>query len=251
MPRCRRRLRKPAWSLFEPPAPLAAELPESAVGRCRTCAQTGRLADRFYGSPSNALHMIGVTGTNGKTSIVQLIAQAYACWAGRRHHRHLGVGCTASCEAGERTTPDVIAVHKAAGRHAGGRRQAVAMEVSSHALDQGRVDEVAFDTAVFSNLTRTISITTAACRTISTPKQNYSHGQACAMPSSTSMTPMAVSCLSLARWSAGHQHLFNRQGRIVKRCGYPARSGWHAFHPGLCRRAGSRCFAAAGPLQCR
>jgi UDP-N-acetylmuramoyl-L-alanyl-D-glutamate--2,6-diaminopimelate ligase len=85
---------------------------------------------------------------------VQLIAQAYGL-LGKSAGTigTLGVGIYGQLQAGERTTPDVIAVHRAlADMHAAGA-QAVAMEVSSHALDQGRVAEVAFDTAVFSNLT--------------------------------------------------------------------------------------------------
>jgi len=99
--------------------------------------------------------MLGVTGTNGKTSTVQLIAQALSLnefTAGTIGT--LGAGLYGKLVEGERTTPDVIAVHGylADMRDAGATH--VAMEVSSHALDQGRVDAVAFDVAVFTNLTR-------------------------------------------------------------------------------------------------
>jgi UDP-N-acetylmuramoyl-L-alanyl-D-glutamate--2,6-diaminopimelate ligase len=115
----------------------------------------GAIASRFYGEPSQALEVIGVTGTNGKTSTVQLLAQAL------QHAGHvaatigtLGAGLYGAVREGERTTPDAIAVHGllAAFRDAGASH--VAMEVSSHALDQGRVNAVAFDLAVFTNLTR-------------------------------------------------------------------------------------------------
>lgn len=115
----------------------------------------GAAADRFFGHPSTDLAVVGVTGTNGKTSTVQMLAQA---WAMLGHHAAsigtLGAGLYGHLEAGERTTPDVISVHRqlAALRDAGATH--VAMEVSSHALDQGRVDAVAFDVAVFTNLTR-------------------------------------------------------------------------------------------------
>lgn len=115
----------------------------------------GEIAARFFGRPSEALTVIGVTGTNGKTSTVQLLAQALT----HLGHRAatvgtLGAGLAGALHAGERTTPDVINVHAllAAFREQGASH--VAMEVSSHALDQHRVDAVAFDVAVFTNLTR-------------------------------------------------------------------------------------------------
>jgi UDP-N-acetylmuramoyl-L-alanyl-D-glutamate--2,6-diaminopimelate ligase len=101
------------------------------------------------------LHVVAVTGTNGKTSTVQLLAQALQ-HAGHRAATigTLGSGLHGAIRAGERTTPDAIAVHGllAEFREAGASH--VAMEVSSHALDQGRVNAVAFELAVFTNLTR-------------------------------------------------------------------------------------------------
>ncbi len=118
-------------------------------------AQLGAIAARFFGDPSAAMTVIGVTGTNGKTSTVQLLAQALA----HLGHRAatigtLGAGLHGAIRPGERTTPDVIRVHGllAEFREAGATH--VAMEVSSHALDQHRVDAVKFDVAVFTNLTR-------------------------------------------------------------------------------------------------
>ncbi|MBS0194248.1 MAG: UDP-N-acetylmuramoyl-L-alanyl-D-glutamate--2,6-diaminopimelate ligase [Proteobacteria bacterium] len=141
--------------VFEAPAPADATVPAGAVGVAHLRGQLGAIADRFHGSPSRALTVVGVTGTNGKTSFVQLLAQAL--------HRDgvvagsigtLGAGLVGQLVAGERTTPDVLAVHGllADMRDAGASH--VAMEVSSHALDQGRVDAVAFQVAVFTNLTR-------------------------------------------------------------------------------------------------
>ncbi len=115
----------------------------------------GNIAARFFNHPSANLTVIGVTGTNGKTSTVQMLANALQ----ELGHRAasigtLGVGLVGQVVAGERTTPDVISVHGqlAALREAGASH--VAMEVSSHALDQHRVDGVGFDVAVFTNLTR-------------------------------------------------------------------------------------------------
>jgi len=115
----------------------------------------GQIAARFYGDPSAALTVVGVTGTSGKTSTVQLLAQAFS-HLGRRAATigTLGAGLHGALRAGERTTPDVIRVHglMADFRDAGATH--VAMEVSSHALDQHRVDGIHFDVAVFTNLTR-------------------------------------------------------------------------------------------------
>ena len=141
--------------LFEPPAPQDAALPGNAIAVPGLRQRQGELADRFYGAPSRSLALTGVTGTNGKTSTVQLIAQALSLHGDVAGSiGTLGVGLYGQLVAGERTTPDVIAVHRllAAMRAEGATH--VAMEVSSHALAQGRVDAVAFRTAVFTNLTR-------------------------------------------------------------------------------------------------
>ncbi len=145
-----------ACVLFEPPAPGDIVLPAAALPVPALRRHLGALADRFHGAPSAELTLIGVTGTNGKTSTVQLLAQAL-------HDSRdgpcgsigtLGIGFGADLEPGERTTPDVVAVHAALARLRDRGARAVAMEVSSHALDQGRVDGVRFELAVFSNLSR-------------------------------------------------------------------------------------------------
>ena len=118
-------------------------------------AQVGEIAARFYGRPSSALRVIGVTGTNGKTSTVQLLAQALASLGHRAASiGTLGAGLHGQLHEGERTTPDAISVQGllAGFRDAGASH--VAMEVSSHALDQGRVAGVGFEVAAFTNLTR-------------------------------------------------------------------------------------------------
>jgi UDP-N-acetylmuramoyl-L-alanyl-D-glutamate--2,6-diaminopimelate ligase len=117
--------------------------------------QLGVIADRFFAQPSQALHVMGVTGTNGKTTCAWLIAQALSlCGRPAGYIGTLGVGMPGALRASAHTTPDVISVHRqlAMLRTAGAR--AVAMEVSSHALDQGRVDEVRFAAAAFTNLTQ-------------------------------------------------------------------------------------------------
>lgn len=115
----------------------------------------GAIASRFFGEPSRKLHVIGVTGTNGKTSTVQMIAQALH----DEGHRvatigTLGAGLHGQLHAGERTTPDAIEVHGLLARFRDAGASHVAMEVSSHALEQGRVNAVAFELAAFTNLTR-------------------------------------------------------------------------------------------------
>ncbi|MBS0558289.1 MAG: UDP-N-acetylmuramoyl-L-alanyl-D-glutamate--2,6-diaminopimelate ligase [Proteobacteria bacterium] len=115
----------------------------------------GEIAARFYARPSAALHVIGVTGTNGKTSTVQLLATALQALGARAATiGTLGAGLVGAIDAGERTTPDAISVHGLLARFRDAGASHVAMEVSSHALDQGRVNAVDFDVAVFTNLTR-------------------------------------------------------------------------------------------------
>lgn len=118
-------------------------------------ARLGELADRANGSPSARLRVVGVTGTNGKTSTVQLLAQALerlGCPAATIGT--LGAGRVGRLQAGTHTTPDVLSVHALLARLLEQGARAVAMEVSSHALDQGRVDGVRFELAVFTNLSR-------------------------------------------------------------------------------------------------
>jgi len=141
--------------LFEPPAPEGLAVPEGAIAVPGLRARMGAMADAFHGHPSRGMTMVGVTGTSGKTSTVQLLAQALSLLgtpAGTIGT--LGAGLYGEAVATGFTTPMVPRMHAllAQLRDAGAR--AVAMEVSSHALDQGRVDAVHYDVAVFTNLTR-------------------------------------------------------------------------------------------------
>ncbi|WP_230971002.1 UDP-N-acetylmuramoyl-L-alanyl-D-glutamate--2,6-diaminopimelate ligase [Nitrogeniibacter aestuarii] len=115
----------------------------------------GYLADRIYGRPSATLWVAGVTGTNGKTTTSQWLAMALAsCGVRCGIIGTLGSGFPGRLEAGMHTTPDAPAVHRelASLRDAGA--EAVAMEVSSIGLHQGRVNGVRFDVAIFTNLSR-------------------------------------------------------------------------------------------------
>jgi len=115
----------------------------------------GFLADRIYGQPSARLWVVGVTGTNGKTTVSQWLAVALAsCGLRCGIIGTLGSGFPGKLEAGMHTTPDATAVHRElAALHAAGAG-AVAMEVSSIGLHQGRVNGVRFDVAIFTNLSR-------------------------------------------------------------------------------------------------
>ncbi len=118
-------------------------------------SQLSAIAGRFYGEPSRALRLVGVTGTNGKTSVSQLLAQALDQLGERCGIvGTLGTGFYGELESGRHTTPDPLAVQATlAGLKQAGAR-AVAMEVSSHGLEQGRVAALDFDVAAFTNLSR-------------------------------------------------------------------------------------------------
>ncbi len=113
------------------------------------------LAARFFEFPSRELAVIGVTGTNGKTTCAWLLAQALDAVGGSGAYLGtLGSSFGGELIAGEMTTPDAVTVQRQlAGFRARGARQ-VAMEVSSHGLAQARVEAVRFDAAVFTNLSR-------------------------------------------------------------------------------------------------
>jgi UDP-N-acetylmuramoyl-L-alanyl-D-glutamate--2,6-diaminopimelate ligase len=131
--------------------PAAWRLPNLGVPGLK--AQAGRLASAFHGRPSESLWVCGVTGTNGKTSCSQWLASLLAR-AGEPAAviGTLGSGLVGALAPGAYTTPDALEVHRLlAGFRRDGAR-AVAMEVSSHGLVQGRVNGVAFRCALFTNL---------------------------------------------------------------------------------------------------
>ena len=115
----------------------------------------GPIASHVYGRPSSRLWTVGVTGTNGKTTCTQWIAQAF-----NQAQRPcvvtgtLGNGYPDALEAGANTTPDAAWLHGRLNHWYRDGARAVAMEVSSHGLQQGRVAGVEFDMALFTNLTR-------------------------------------------------------------------------------------------------
>ena len=115
--------------------------------------QAGVLAHEFYGRPSEALWVCGVTGTNGKTSCSQWLAAALG-----RHGTKAGVigtlgsGFPGALTPVPNTTPDALELHFALKQMRSSGAKAAAMEVSSHGLVQGRVNGVRFACALFTNL---------------------------------------------------------------------------------------------------
>lgn len=115
----------------------------------------GSIAERFYGMPSQQLFVAGITGTNGKTSCSHFLAQALnsqetpTAVVGT-----LGNGLIGRLEPATHTTPDAISLHVMLRRFVDSGARNVVMEVSSHGLDQGRVNGIAFNLALFTNLSR-------------------------------------------------------------------------------------------------
>ncbi|MDD4915569.1 MAG: UDP-N-acetylmuramoyl-L-alanyl-D-glutamate--2,6-diaminopimelate ligase [Methylococcales bacterium] len=139
--------------IYDPAGWGYPELPEGIVSVAVPDLRRhlGVIAARFYDDPSSGLAVIGVTGTNGKTTCTQLIAQILpACGV----IGTLGWGGSDELSATLNTTPDALAVQNMLRLFADQGKQAVAMEVSSHGLQQGRVNAVQFKGAVFTNLSR-------------------------------------------------------------------------------------------------
>ncbi|MEL7060892.1 MAG: UDP-N-acetylmuramoyl-L-alanyl-D-glutamate--2,6-diaminopimelate ligase [Acidobacteriota bacterium] len=135
------------------PPPEGLELPW--VEHSEPRAILGELSARVFGHPQNAMTMIGVTGTNGKSTTVALVAAALEA-SGRPTAVFGTLGFRLRDQeltsSSSRTTPEAPELFRAlrAAHRAGAA--AVAMEVSSHALAQGRVDGLRFDVGVFTNL---------------------------------------------------------------------------------------------------
>jgi UDP-N-acetylmuramoyl-L-alanyl-D-glutamate--2,6-diaminopimelate ligase len=117
--------------------------------------QVGLIADQVYGHPSQKLWMVGVTGTNGKTSISHWLSRTFSA-LGRKCAvlGTLGNGFADDLQATANTTPDALLVHGLVAEYEQRGAKATVMEVSSHALTQGRVNGVHYDVALLTNLTR-------------------------------------------------------------------------------------------------
>jgi UDP-N-acetylmuramyl-tripeptide synthetase len=131
----------------------------SNVGVDALRAQVGQIAAEYYQHPSSQLTMIGVTGTNGKTSVSQWLAQCLtllgqkAAVLGTIGNGFVDAGSGGLAEAAN-TTPDAILLQGMLADFVQQQAKAAVMEVSSHGLEQGRVNGVAFKVAVLTNLTR-------------------------------------------------------------------------------------------------
>ena len=118
-------------------------------------AYLGIIAARFYGYPSQQLQVVGVTGTNGKTSCTHFLAQCF-----QKLNKRCGVigtlgnGFYGDLKPGQLTTPDAIELQQLLAMFLKGRADAVFMEVSSHRLAQQRLNGTEFSIAAFTNLTR-------------------------------------------------------------------------------------------------
>ncbi len=113
--------------------------------------EVGEIAARFYNYPSRKMRIIGVTGTNGKTSVTHVIAYLLDNYTRCGLIGTLGYGIYGALQAGSHTTPDAIHLQALLAQL---QTEYAVMEVSSHALTQGRVNGINFEIAVLTNLSR-------------------------------------------------------------------------------------------------
>ena len=132
---------------YEPPY---ANPPAGAIPCEHLSEHLGDIAARFHDAPSQALDIIGVTGTDGKSSLVHFLAQA----TGGAMLGTIGYGTLDALEAASHTTPDPLRIQQYLAQYRDAGIKTVAMEVSSHALAQHRVGGIRFRIGVFTNLSR-------------------------------------------------------------------------------------------------
>ncbi len=131
----------------------ARRIPNAGVKDLKSRA--GFVAHEFYGRPSESMWVCGITGTNGKTSCSQWLTHLFSLKEIKTAVvGTLGSGFPPDLNSVDNTTPDALELHRLLAEFKTAGAQAVAMEVSSHGLDQGRVNGVAFDCALFTNLTQ-------------------------------------------------------------------------------------------------
>jgi UDP-N-acetylmuramoyl-L-alanyl-D-glutamate--2,6-diaminopimelate ligase len=143
----------PANSGSEWAASSALEIPLLPVERLGNAV--GYIADRFFDGPSAKMRVLGVTGTNGKTSCSHFLALALGePKAPSSVIGTLGWGVPGALKATTHTTPDAIEVHALLAKIQAEGVANVAMEASSHGLDQGRLNGIRFEGALFTNWSR-------------------------------------------------------------------------------------------------
>lgn len=116
----------------------------------------GTIASRFYDFPSAKIDLTGITGTNGKTSVVYFLNQAISICLNKPVGiiGTLGYGTANNLSPAINTTPDIITLNALLNDFYSRGIEEVVMEVSSHGIDQGRVNNIEIDTAVFTNLSQ-------------------------------------------------------------------------------------------------
>lgn len=133
--------------------PASVDIPLIPVSNL--ASHLGDIANRFFAAPSETIAVIGVTGTNGKSTVAWMLSRSLMALGSRcAYAGTLGYGIGDIRESTAMTTPDVIEMHRRLGSFRDDGASHAAIEVSSHALDQGRVDSVHFDAALFTNLSR-------------------------------------------------------------------------------------------------
>lgn len=145
--------------LFEPDAENSVDLPITTpiplLPIRHLTAQLGPIAARFYDYPSRYMPVVGITGTNGKTSCTHFLADSL-----QQLQKPCGVigtlgnGFYGDLKPGQLTTPDAIELQQLLAGFRDRQAQAVVMEVSSHRLAQQRLNGTEFSVAAFTNLTR-------------------------------------------------------------------------------------------------
>ena len=123
---------------------LPLRVPQVVVAPGRARPSMARVACTFYDNPARSLLTVGVTGTNGKTTVTHLLASIL--------DEHGAPCAVIGTLDGARTTPEAPVIQRILDEARRGGRKAAAIEVSSHALTQARVDGIRFDAAVFTNL---------------------------------------------------------------------------------------------------
>lgn len=136
----------------------ADHLPKAAIPLIKLPqlqSKLGAIAAHFYGFPANEVPVLGVTGTSGKTSCTHFLSQALS----ELNQKcgiigTLGSGFYGALGKAGLTTPDAITLQAALRDFVNGGAKAVAMEVSSHSIDQGRVNGLTFALGIFTNLSQ-------------------------------------------------------------------------------------------------
>lgn len=142
-----------AWDASTGSTPADIGVPMIPVDKLAD--RLGEIASRYYGRPSEQLEVFGITGTNGKTTVAWMIRRAGELLAERcAYLGTLGHGVDSVEGAAGVTTPAAVELHGHLADFLDQGARYAAIEVSSHALSQGRVDGVRFDAALFTNLAR-------------------------------------------------------------------------------------------------